>query len=687
MSNSLVDVVDLDFAYRQGDDWHQVLYKVNFSIARGEAFGLVGESGCGKSTVAYQLLGYRREIFRILGGAALYQGVDLATCDRAELDWLRGNRISLVPQNPTTALSPGMHVGRQLIEVLQFHKAYAGMERERCEELFRVVGLPDPANIGHRYPHQLSGGQQQRVCIAMALACKPDLLVLDEPTTGLDVTTQEQIVELLADLRTRLGMSMLYVTHDLGLLAQIADRVGVMYAGRMVEIAATRELFARPRHPYTRGLIASIPQIDRVRRRTGIILRGLLRRDQLPPGCPFQPRCDYAQASCATNPQVLESAGVDHEVACQRWREIAELPDHARDAEIEDTHLINHEPLLRLDHVRLGYGSRQTWLRAGSKPLADVVADLSFTILEGEAFALVGESGSGKSTVARAVSGLLAPKDGDVRFEGKVLAPTVQERSPDLRRRVQYVFQNPDASLNPRARIASILARPLELFTDLGRAAIEAKVAAALEDVRLEASYATRFPDQLSGGERQRVAIARALVAEPKLLLCDEILSALDVSVQANVLSLLQRLRSEHNLSMLFISHDLAVVRSLADRVGVLFRGRLMEIGPIEEIFKPPFHPYTFELLTAVPSINRIGAARMRRSADRVAKGTQGCAFAGRCQWQLGTLCETQAPPWQEASPGHAIRCHIPLSDLVEREKGDLSHLEAHPHTLESQAR
>jgi peptide/nickel transport system ATP-binding protein len=675
----LVQVVDLDFAYRQGDGWSQVLYDVNFSIARGEAFGLVGESGCGKSTVAYQLMGYRRETSRILNGAVLFQGIDLAACERPELDRLRGNRVSLVPQNPTTALSPGMRVGRQVMEVLEFHEAFGGNETERCEELFRLVGLPDPARIGRRYPHQLSGGQQQRVCIAMALACNPDLLVLDEPTTGLDVTTQEQIIELLADLRTRLGTSMLYVTHDLGVLAQIADRVGVMYAGRMVEIATTRDLFAKPRHPYTRGLIASIPQIDRIRRKTGAILRGLLRRDRLPPGCPFQPRCDHAEESCAINRQRLEAAGPHHEVACQRWRDIAASPALARTGESEDLREIRPEPLLRLDSVRLGYGTRRTWLGAGARPLPDVVSDLSFEIREGETFALVGESGSGKSTVARAVSGLLVPKEGEIRFEAKVLPGPVARRPADLRRRIQYIFQNPDASLNPRARIGSILTRPLEMFTDLGRAAMEEKVAAALEDVQLDASYAARFPDQLSGGERQRVAIARAIIADPKLLLCDEVLSALDVSVQANVLSLLQRLRSEHNLSMLFISHDLAVVRSLADRVGVLFRGRMMEIGPVEGIFKPPFHPYTHELLMAVPSISRFGSRRARQKAERVATGTQGCAFAGRCQWQLGPICESQVPPWRQVSAGHAIHCHIPLADLLEREHGDVKHLEPAP--------
>jgi peptide/nickel transport system ATP-binding protein len=674
-ASPLVEVVDLDFAYRHGEGWLRVLHGVSFAIHRGEAFGLVGESGCGKSTVAYQLLGLHREGGRIEGGQILFQGRDLQTLDRTALARLRGNRVSLVPQNPTTALSPAMKVGRQVVEVLQYHAAHAGAEKARTIELFGLAGLPSPETIGNRYPHQLSGGQQQRVCIAMALVCQPDLVVLDEPTTGLDVTTQEQIVELLADLRSRLGMSMLYVTHDLGVLAQIADRVGVMYAGRMVETAPVRELFDRPRHPYTRGLIASIPQIETTERSTSLVLRGLLKRDELPPGCPFQPRCDFADDVCATEVQKLEKVGDDHAVACRRWRflEAAASDDRGRDG---DSAVRSPEPgdILALEGVAIAYGG-QGWLSSlAGASLPPVVDGLSLEIGMGETLALVGESGSGKSTVARAISGLLAPVKGSIRFEGQRLPGLIAQRSREFRRRIQYIFQNPDASLNPRARIGSILARPLELFFDLGAGAVRNRVALALDDVRLDESYMGRYPDQLSGGERQRVAIARALVAEPTLLLCDEILSGLDVSVQANVLVLLQQLRRERHLSMLFISHDLAVVRSLADRIGVLFRGQLMEIGEVDEIFSPPFHPYTYDLLMSVPSIQRPPRRLARRPPNGVAKAS-GCPFAGRCAWQLGRICEEQAPAWRELGPTHRIRCHIDGPGLAERVSSDLSHL------------
>jgi peptide/nickel transport system ATP-binding protein len=362
---ALVEVQDLSVAYHHNDGWLRVVDGVSFTIAKGEAFGLVGESGCGKSTVAYHLLGYRRPGSRVESGRILFDGVDLLRLERPALDTLRGDRVSLVPQNPTTALSPGMRVGEQIAEVLRWHgrKRETGGGGPRIVELFGLVGLPEPERIGRRYPHQLSGGQQQRVTIAIALACAPDLLVLDEPTTGLDVTTQEQIILLLADLRARLGMSMLYVTHDLGVLAEIADRVGVMYAGHLVEIAPTDVLFSQPRHPYARGLSASIPRLDDAPRPVGRPLRGMLRRDEIPPGCAFYPRCDFAEPSCAKNVQRLEAVAPGHAVACERWREIGPQALVSGPIEAARPRATAPAPLLALEDVSLAYGGRSSWGR------------------------------------------------------------------------------------------------------------------------------------------------------------------------------------------------------------------------------------------------------------------------------------------------------------------------------------
>jgi peptide/nickel transport system ATP-binding protein len=669
---TLLRAVDLQVSYRQQEGWLPVLHRINFAIRRGETFGLVGESGCGKSTVALQLLGYRHPSARVEGGHIEFGGRDLLRLPRRALDRIRGNRISFVPQNPTTALNPGMRVGDQVVEILLLHKraADATQALARVTELFGLVGLPTPKALLGRYPHQLSGGQQQRVCIAMALACDPDLVVLDEPTTGLDVTTQEQIVELLIDLRRRIGLSMLYVTHDLGLLSQIADRVGVMYAGHMVEIAPVAELFRQPRHPYTRGLIGSIPRIDRPDEPALRPLRGLLRRNELPEGCPFQPRCDFAEASCVTNRQTLDRVAPGHEVACQRWRALlAPAVAAAGETAVPRARPEPEPPLLALDHLSIAYGAGGGALARflGAAPFV-AVHDLDLAIAQGETLALVGESGSGKSTVARAVSGLLRPYEGQVLLHGQRLAGLVRERSGEQRREIQYVFQNPDASLNPRARIGTILARPLEMFFDLDRRAMRARVLEALDDVRLDAGYAERYADQLSGGERQRVAIARALIARPTLLLCDEVLSALDVSVQANILDLLRRLRAEHQVAMLFISHDLAVVRSIADKVGVLFQGRLMEMGRTADIFSAPFHPYTHSLLMAVPDPDR--PRRSMTVSRRPALGPSkaaGCPYAGRCAWQAGAICEQTPPPWRKTERGVAIHCHLPLDELTAR--------------------
>jgi len=667
--NPLVEVRDLTIAYRHDDGWLRVVDSVSFAIGRGEVLGLVGESGCGKSTVAYHLLGYQRPSSRVERGRVLFDSIDILTLDRPALDRLRGNRISLVPQNPTTALSPGMKVGRQIAETLVLHRQELGSAAtdSRVRDLFGLVGLPNPDSIGSRYPHELSGGQQQRVVIAMALACDPDLVVLDEPTTGLDVTTQEQIISLLKELRRRISLSMLYVTHDLGLLSEIADRVGVMYAGAMVEIAPTAQLFTEPRHPYTAGLIASIPQLDDGGQPAGQQLRGLLRREDLPPGCPFQPRCDAAEPSCAVHRQQLTDVAPRHQVACQRWQAIIPAVAAATSRHLPAATTQEAPPLLTFENVSLGYASG-SWLRSLRTQRPNVVHGLTFDINRGEVFALVGESGSGKSTVARAVSGLLAPGSGVIRFDGVALPGSVRARPGELRRRIQYIFQNPDASLNPRLRVGRIIARPLEMFRRPDGIAVRNHVNAALKDVHLDTDYVYRFPDQLSGGERQRVAIARALVAEPDLLLCDEILSALDVSVQANVLDLLRRLRRDHQLAMLFISHDLAVVRGLADRVGVLFRGQLMEVGRVADVFAPPFHPYTHDLLMAVPGTRaKQGSAMDKKVFAPQPPAGAGCAFAGRCSWQAGKVCDEVAPPWRTTSVGLKIRCHLPLDELEHR--------------------
>ena len=532
-------VENLSIEYRQGARWHRAVSDVSFTLAAGEILALSGESGSGKSTVAQALLGLGQAGARVAGGRVLYRGRDLLRLPRAELRRLRGRDIAFVPQNPATSLTPTMRIGAQMAEIFRFHglPVPQGPDR-RAAELLDSVGLPEPALMLRRFPHQLSGGQRQRVLIAMALAGEPGLIVLDEPTTGLDVTNQARILDLLRDLRGRVSAAMVYVSHDLAALASIADRVAVMQLGRVVEQGRVDRVFAAPEHPYTQKLLAALPRLD------------------VPP------------------------AGGGSPLPVDRDR----------------------RPLLSVEALDIRYPARGGVVVAADK--------VDFRVLPGETLALVGESGSGKSSIAKAVSGLQAPTDGTIRLAGEPMPGLAGQRPAAMKRDIQLVFQNPDASLNPRHTVGRILMRAIRAYAPMSRGAARGRALELIRAVRLEPFHLDRLPRQLSGGQRQRVAIARALAAEPKLMLCDEILSALDVSVQAEILQLLRQLQVERGITILFISHDLAVVRWLAHRVVVLQHGQIRDSGTAEEVFSPPYPAYTQSLIDAVPQLPQtFGAA------------------------------------------------------------------------------
>ena len=590
----LIEIRSLNVDYWQQNAWVTVIEGLRLEINAGETFGLVGESGCGKSTTASALLGYRPRGCRYRESCVWYGGRDLLTLPAAELQRIRGAKISLVPQNPTTALSPGMRVGQQLVETLRVHCycSTTSEARQRALKMLQLVSLPDPEKIFDRYPHQLSGGQQQRVTIAMALACDPQLVVLDEPTTGLDVTTQAQILDLLVDLRAQYGMAMFYVTHNLGVVAQICTRIGVMYAGRLVEVAPTRELFREPRHPYTQGLIASVPRISTPIRRQSLLLKGLLRRSELPRGCQFAPRCEFALVPCFEEAQELADIGGGHRIACWRWREVPAFAERVAlgggDARPQSAVAMPaaREPLLIVRDMQAAYTlKRQRWGRKRTPRL--IVDGISFEVRPGETLALVGESGSGKTTVARALNGLLPYASGTLLFEGNHnLCLPVGKRPSQLLRSIQLVFQNPDASLNPRQRVSQIIGRPLEKFFNLSGAAKRRRVESLLQHVRLDVSYTDRFPDELSGGERQRVAIARALAQEPEILLLDEPTTALDRRARGSLIELIRQIHHAYKLTTLVVTHEIEVAKGLCDRVVLMREGLVWGEGSPEEMLR-----------------------------------------------------------------------------------------------------
>ena len=565
-----------------------IVDRVTFSIAPGEVLGLVGESGSGKTTVALAVLAHHRRGVRIKGGTIHVGDRNVLALSAADRRDARGRIVSYVPQDPAVSLNPARRVGAQLLEALRVHDYGDGdaARRARIAETMREVLLPDDDAFQRRYPHELSGGQQQRVAIAMAFACKPAVVVLDEPTTGLDVTTQAHILETIRRMTRSEGAAALYVTHDLAVVANLADRVAVMYAGLVVEQGPASELFARAAHPYTRRLLAAIPRIEDARDLLGIPGRAPA-PGQRPPGCPFVPRCELAIPECSDGIPAIVAVGERHEARCLRVAEA--LASVAADRVTTARAVRARDTLLEVHAVHASYGS------------LEVVHDVSFSLERGQCVALVGESGSGKTTIARSIAGLHGEWEGEIRFDGSLL-PSTRRRDHDLRRRIQYIFQNPYGSLNPRRSVAQTIERPLTLLDISGKDA-RRRVDEMLERVSLSVGHGRRFPDELSGGERQRVAIARALICEPELVICDEVTSALDVSVQAAIVNLLSALQRDLGLSLLFVTHNLPLVRSVAQTVAVMREGRIVEIGSSDQVLLEPADEYTQRLLADSPQI------------------------------------------------------------------------------------
>ena len=671
-------VVGLTVTYRIRGRDREVLQDVSFRVRRGEAYGLVGESGCGKSTVAMAAVRYLPRNGKVKAGKITIAGADVQKLDADALRNMRANTVSMVYQDPARALNPSLTIARQVSEAFEA----AGVERDdalrRTLDMLERVRIAAPERVMDSYPHQLSGGMQQRVVIAMALASNPALLILDEPTTGLDATVEAEVLDLVAQLREELGTAVLFISHNLAVIGRMCERVGVLYAGKLVEEGATQDVFTRPRHPYTVGLLRCLPTTGRSKdtERLDTIAGGLPPPGSVTQGCIYADRCRLADDRCrrdAPPPYRLSAAHGDQMSRCHYHERAIELP-RANPEALPEIHRDSRDdtpatPVLRARKLS------KTFHVSGA-PL-HALDDVSIDLASGETLGLVGESGSGKTTLAKLMLGLLTPDAGSVlELDGAPLAARVTRRSDEQVKSLQIVFQNPDSALNRAHSVRRLIGRALSRFTALRGPAIDQRLTTLTDAVRLPERYLGSRTRQLSGGLKQRVAIARAFAGEPRVVVCDEPTSALDVSVQAAILNLLADLQRERGVSYVFISHDLHVVRYLADRIAVLYLGRLLEIGPAAAVFDGPQHPYTEALLSSVPTLDaRDKPARIRLSGDLPSAATppSGCVFHTRCPRKLGAICEQQDPPFLDAGnhhgnadqpTAHRIRCHIPVDTL-----------------------
>ena len=658
----LIEISDLNVRFSTSHGTVQAVEGLSYAVSPGEMVAIVGESGSGKSVSALAIM-------RLLAntattrGSVRFGGRDLLSLSGEEMRRIRGREIAMIFQEPMTSLNPVLKIGLQIMEPLFIHlKMDHAAARARAIELLTLVGITDPESRLAQYPHQLSGGMRQRVMIAIGLACNPKLLIADEPTTALDVTIQAQILELMKDLSRRLNVAVVLITHNLGIVARYADRVNVMYAARMVESGTAERVFTRPLHPYARGLLTAVPRLDRGRSAKLATIDGAPPNLLAPPsGCRFRPRCRFAIDKCLEEPPYIEGEP-GHVAACHRVSEIEALDplqERAASSAKMESEGRDAAPILDIAHAKKYFPVGGGIFRQAK--LVRAVDDVTIDIRPGETLGLVGESGCGKSTLGRLVLRLDEPTDGEIRFEGVDLGTLDRDGMIDVRKKMQVIFQDPYSSLNPRMTVGQIIGEPISVHGILPKAQIHDRVAELLQVVGLFPYMAMRYPHELSGGQRQRVGIARALAVNPRVIVCDEAVSALDVSIQGQVINLLEELQQRLGLTFLFIAHDLAVVRHISSKVAVMYLGRIVEYAPAEELFANPKHPYTQALLAAAPVPDPV----IERTRPRtIIKGElpsplnppKGCVFHPRCP--LATEdCRKGVPASRELAPGHTVAC------------------------------
>ncbi len=681
---TVLEIADLSTHIKLATAVVQAVGNVNLHIEAGETLGLVGESGCGKSMTGLSVMGLLPPGGDIIGGSIKLDGRELVGLPPAAMRAVRGNEVAMIFQDPLTSLDPTKTIGYQVGEPVRLHRNASRKEAlDRAAEVLGLVGLPRPKERLADYPHQLSGGMRQRVMIAMALSCEPKLLIADEPTTALDVTIQAQILKLLADLKERLGMAMLLITHDMGVIAGHADRVNVMYAGRLVETCGTTELFSQMRHPYSQALLASIPRLNQDSRQRLLNIPGLPPDLTFPPpGCRFAARCAYATQRCHQDepPLALETAG--HWFAC--WHPVSGPAPLQADGERRAGAVVSprsaepasgnghagprqaaDEPLLEIRDLVKEYPVTAGAVLQRKVGAVHAVSGVSFTVYPGETFGLVGESGCGKTTIGKVIVALESPSSGSVTLSGRNIS---RMRGGNLRRErrdLQLMFQDPYSSLDPRMHVRSIISEPLAVQGIGNRRERQDRVFELLDEVGLPRSAADRYPHEFSGGQRQRIGLARALTLNPRVIVADEPVSALDVSIRAQVLNLMKRLQERHELTYIVISHDLAVVKYMASRIGVMYLGKLVELGSGEDIYSRAAHPYTAGLISTIPVPDPVTA---RANRGTVIAGElpspihppTGCRFRTRCPFAQD-LCSQEEPALRPFGPGHVAACHFPL--------------------------